>query len=385
MTGRRPSERAGMTLVELTVAMTIFSIIVAGGLGFLASQTNLFARSVERTSALTRIRYAVHELKEDLPTLGSNVASGQPELVYAGADVIAFNADYASNVPNDVFAVFVDTDAPAAEVTAPTSPLTIPRTAVVYGDTTYETGAGTNSPAELLVFYFEPDTSTADADDFALYRRVNHLPAERLATGLYRQEGQPFFEYSSVSSGGGMMTMVPAAELPLVHTAKVHLGPADTGAAAKIDSVRAVTVRIEARHIGRAASSAPLRVSRAIPMPNAGLRQTRSCGSRPILLSVLSAVPTVLPSGDPAIDLSWTPAMDEASGEGDVVRYLIWRQEAPAGTWDDPFLSIPAGSATYAYTDAEVLPGTTYVYALAAQDCTPSLSDITQAGPIDVP
>lgn len=110
-----------------------------------------------------------------------------------------------------------------------------------------------------------------------------------------------------------------------------------------------------------------------------------SCGDRPILGTGLGAAVATLGSGEPGVELVWNPATDESRGERDVVRYVIWRRSAGDPEWGDPYVSIPAGSPSYLYTDAAVAPGETYLYALAAQDCTPSLSDRTTAGPVTIP
>jgi hypothetical protein len=72
--------------------------------------------------------------------------------------------------------------------------------------------------------------------------------------------------------------------------------------------------------------------------------------------------------------LAWPPAIDEAGGEGDVVRYVLWKRDLGLSDWGDPFLAIPAGAPTYTYEDAAVESGAAYQYALTAQDCTPTLS-----------
>ena len=49
---------------------------------------------------LQNIRYAYQTLEIDLTTLGSNVPAGQPAMVLADDDVIAFTGDYTSNLVN---------------------------------------------------------------------------------------------------------------------------------------------------------------------------------------------------------------------------------------------------------------------------------------------
>ena len=44
------------------------------------------------------------------------------------------------------------------------------------------------------------------------------------------------------------------------------------------------------------------------------------------------------------------------------------------GEFSDPWMSIPAGLASYGYVDEAVTPGTVVQYQVVAQDCTPSTS-----------
>ena len=88
------------------------------------------------------------------------------------------------------------------------------------------------------------------------------------------------------------------------------------------------------------------------------------------------------------MDLRWNAAVDETAGERDVTRYVIFRRLSSDLTWGDPYLSLPpAGTATYLYTDpaATLASGQTYVYGLAAQDCTPTNSSLTQSVPVNIP
>ncbi|NIS31452.1 MAG: hypothetical protein GWN73_14570 [Actinobacteria bacterium] len=127
-------------------------------------------------------------------------------------------------------------------------------------------------------------------------------------------------------------------------------------------------------------------VSRLIRLPNAGLARLQTCGGKPLLGTALDAQRvTVAATGAPAARLEWAAATDEAGGEGDVVRYVLWRRPAGTSGWGDPLVSIPAGNGTYAYLDTRVESGESYTYAVAAQDCTPSLSDLAVSPTVDIP
>lgn len=377
-----------MTLIELLIALTVFGIVITISLDFIAHENTAFQKGITRLVALRNLRYAITTLDQNLETLGTNVPTEQPAFLYGDTDAVAFSADYATNIANDPFAVFYDPNAPNGQVTAPNGPISIPTTSAQTPDTTYEATAGVRSPAEIILFFFEPDTSTARTDDYVLYRQVNDGQPEVVARNLLRDSTAPFFSYEYFgvdSTGQSALTLVPDSMIPIVHTAKIHLSAADTGRSALADSIRAVWVRLKATNGLTGANEKTVRLSRLIPFPNAGLVKMATCGSPPILGVSLTATAGTLPGGAPEVTLTWDQAVDEAGGEKDVVRYVIWRREYGSTNWGDPYVAIPAGKTSYSYQDAAVIPGKTYEYALAAQDCTPSLSPLTASAPVVIP
>ena len=373
--------RSGFTLIELMVSLLIFGFIMTAALSFLSIQNKGFRTGMDRMSSLQTLRYVLQSLETDVQTAGINMVSGQPELVVADDDVLAFNADYASNIENDFFAVYYDPDAPAGQVTALRTAITIPQTTFQYPDTAYVTGGGARAPAELLIFYFTPDTSTSRTDDFALIRKVNSADPETVARNVLRTGSEPFFRYFKESEVA--LDSISPSSLPLYHRPLIHLGAADTGQVALIDSIRAVRVSVTATNGKEGELERTAELTRIIRMPNVGFGTLETCGGPPILGVAISSAVVDLGGGDYAVDLTWNQAVDEAAGEQDVVRYVIYRR-APADSWGDPYLSIPSGSASYSYQDAAVQVGDNWVYGLAAQDCTPRLSEIaaTSANPI---
>ena len=241
----RMDGRGGFTLVELIITLGVFGVILTAALGFMVVQNRAFTRGSDRLVVVQSLRYVVQQLEIDLQTVGSNVPNEQPPIVYAGSDVVAFTGDHTSNLRHDVSAVYVDVDAPNGWVQAPLTSTTLPLTGVRWPDTTYSTPTGTNSPAELITLYFEPDTSTVRADDFALHRRVNGKPPEVVARQLLRQASTPFFRYfrhRTFSGQASVLDSVPDSAIPLFHGAKIHGSPADVGISAQLDSIRAVRV-----------------------------------------------------------------------------------------------------------------------------------------------
>ena len=164
----------------------------------------------------------------------------------------------------------------------------------------------------------------------------------------------------------------------------LHGSATDTANSARGDSIRAVRVSFRSTNGRPGAAEWFADVSRIIDLPSAGFGIKMTCGDEPILGSPLN-LQVVTPDGTPMVRLDWLPATDESVGEKDVIRYVLYRRDIPnSGDWGDPFLSIPAGAAGYTYDDATVEVGNTYQYAHAAQDCTPSLSPLSQTQQITV-
>lgn len=371
--------------MELIVAMMIMGFLVTSVLSFVRQQEMAFGFGTGRMSALQTYRFAADLLERNVRTAGTGTVQGQPFLVYADSVTIAFNADYASNDPADVFAVYRDLAASDAEVGALTRArrYTLPQTAFAYPDSSYRDG-GVTSPAETIIFYFAPDATTPRTDDFVLYRRVNDLAPEVVARNLLRDERRPFLRYQEVvtsDSAPPQAQWITPAALPLRHSAPVHMSPADTGAAARIDRIRAVQVSFRASDGRRAATSQDAALRRLIRMPNAGHMRLQTCGDPPQFTSGVSAARV---PGENRIEVSWIRAVDEAAGEQDVVRYAIYRRVGGTGAWGEPYFSIPAGKSNYNYVDSSVEVGVSYQYAVAAQDCTPSLSAVRTSALVTV-
>lgn len=378
-----------MTLIEMLIALVVFSVVMGGTLGSLRAMGKAFNRGSQRMDTVQNLRFALNLLEQDLRTVGSGVPDIQPYLVYAGPDVLAFNADYSTNVKNDVFAVYFDPDAPTGVVTALTRAqrMAIPNSVFAYPDTDY-VQAGVNSPAELIVFFFQPDSTTPRTDDFALYRQVNERAPELVARNLLQTPGLPFFQYYRLvtpPNAPQQVVVVPDGELPWAHTVPIHLSPADTARAARVDSLRGVRVNLTGTNGLSGPEEQRRALGRLIRFPNAGLANRRTCGDEPLLGTTLVASRGAGPTGEPIVTLSWGAAIDESGGERDVVRYVIWRKLQADPGWGDPYLSIPAGNPSYAYADGAVASGQSYVYALAAQDCTPKLSQLATSNSVTIP
>jgi hypothetical protein len=307
--------------------------------------------------------------------------------IYGGNSVVAFNSNYTHN-DEDRCAVNKNTDAPPGsfEILPVASAYQLPNTGFNYPAMTY---VATACLAETIVFYFRPDSSTTDVgDDFVLMQRVNAMPAERVARNLMAFPGRPFFEYFVHPR---TMLVPPAARdslviagaagsgiaLPIIHSVAVHGSPADSAGDPSnsflADSVKAVRINIRVSNGQSGAEQRVRDISTTVSLPNNGLVQLKTCGSVPILLGALAVTPNV--AGEPpSVTLQWDPSFDEAAGETDITQYNVYRRLL-AEPFGAALLTIPAGQPPpYVQVDNGVDADVDYVYAVGAQDCTPSES-----------
>lgn len=382
-----PRARAGFTLLEMLVSLTLLGVLITFTLQALDDQVRLFREGTTSADALQSARFSMSVLEKDLATVGTNIAPEQPFLVHADTHVVVFNADYTSATENDPFAIYVDTAAAPEIAFAVTAArrFQIPRTNYFYPDTTYRLGQQT-SPAETITFYFEPDTSTSRTDDYQLMRKVNDQPPDAIGQGILRIPNTPFFEYIrriEPPSASPFLQSAAVSSLPLRHTARLHGSAADTGRVSAIDSVRAIRVAFRVTDDRPGSQQRTYDVARTIWFANAGMATKQTCGDEPIAGTLNFSASPVVSGGTIGVELTWDAATDETSGERDVIRYIIYRANGP-GPVSDPYLSIPAGSTTYTYTDFNVELGSTYYYSIAAQDCTPRLSQVQNALPVSL-
>lgn len=370
----------GFTFVEMLMAMTIFAIVLAGALSLVNTQMRGFNKGSEQMAILQNLSYGADNLESQLRTTGANTLDAQPPVVYASANAFAFNADYVSNDANDLSAVYIDRDAPAAQTEAmrAASQINIPGSSpsFLYPSTDYLNADSVNSPAETITLFFSLDTETSRVDDYVLMRQVNsQLPEVLIRNVLPDSTNLPFFRYYKLRSTGSgtapFLFLMPASELPVRHNLTIHDNIADT--ASRIDSLRVVMVSYMVTNGETGTKERKERISLRIPLPNMGVRQVKVCGSEPLLNQPLATF-SDLASNAPRVRLTWSPAYDETSGEKDVIRYVLWRRKLTEA-WGDPLTSIPSGQASYLYYDQDNLePTTQYQYRLAAQDCSPQLS-----------
>jgi hypothetical protein len=111
-----------------------------------------------------------------------------------------------------------------------------------------------------------------------------------------------------------------------------------------------------------------------VGLPNNGLVQLKDCGNAPLLNGVLN-VNENAGGNPPSVTLQWPASFDEGAGETDINQYNIYRRLLADPAFGSTLITIPAGQPPpYVFVDNGVTAGVDYVYAVGAQDCTPSES-----------
>ena len=382
--------RQGFTLAETVISLMLLMIITGAAVQFLRKQTGLVSRETSRMDALQNAQFAGSQIDRELREAGAGVADAQPMLVQVDSEAMTFNANMVSIDTGDVRAVYqlrdADTNGTRAMLKSERRALPNSSPVVSYPDTTYTAASGIQSGAETISYYLRPDSTTARTNDYLLFRRLNGLPATLIARGIVKdsRDTMPFFTYYKSDT---LNRLLPIARglLPLYHGI-IHGAVNDTGKFALTDSVKAVKVHfLTATRDPRTGTDAFRTVETLVRLMNAGLLNRTSCGQPPYPTPAPIAVSSLAGATTKLISVTWGASTDEAGGEKDIERYAIFRKLSGAASFGDPISSIPAVlAATYSFTDFGVIAGETYVYGIAAQDCTPLLSSVTSSPAVTV-
>jgi len=249
----------------------------------------------------------------------------------------------------------------------------------MYPDSNYFASAGLPSKAETISYWIAPDTSSERVGQYVLYRRVNDTPPSIVAKGILLQPGARLFRYYKADSLGRPVE-IPAAQLPLYHSAAIHGSQADSGRSALTDSIRIIRLHVDAVFTDPDKGQVTRTVESGVRLLNAGLVRYAACGEPP-----LGAALTATVQAGPQVSLTWNRAGDEGAGEKDVERYALYRRPAGSTDWGEPFASVAAGLVNYEYADLAVAAGEQWEYGLVAQDCTPASSALAASAPVLIP
>ncbi len=383
-TSRR--RRAGLSLMELIVALVLMMIVLGLAVPFFTVQARSIGMTAGRMDALQNARYAQNAIDRDLRIAGIGVVDRQPLLIQAHPYAITFNADLVTRDTADPGAIYFDVDVDTLATTSLTTgrAITLPHSAVNYPDTNYMAGS-IPSRAETISYWVELDAGTPEPDDYILWRRVNDTPQRLVTKGLKLPTGQPFFRYFKPGAGGNLDS-IPNASLPYYHTAPVHGAVDDSAGSAITDSIR--VVRVFAYGMFRDPRTGQVvtrKVQSSTNLLNAGMLNRSTCGDIPIAPSGVTADTVQNGLGQvTSVRIGWSASTDQDAGERDVERYALFKRPFGAGSWGEPFTSVGAGTATYSFDDTGISSGI-WEYGVMSQDCSPANSTMITAPTVTIP
>lgn len=375
--------RRGFTLIEIIISLTLLMIITGAAVQFLRKQTGLVTRETSRMDAMQNAQFAGSQIERELREAGAGVADAQPMIVQLDSEALTFNANMVSIDTGDVRAVYqlrdADTNGTRAMMKSERAALPNSSPAVLYPDTTYSAATGVESGAETISYFLRPDSTTTRTNDYLLFRRLNAQAPSLIARGIVRDSRDtiPFFTYFK-SDTLNRLRPIAKTQLPLYH-GMIHGAVDDTGRFALTDSIKAVRVHfMTAAKDPRTGVDALRTVETVVRIMNSGLLDRTSCGQPPYPTPAPVVVSSLAGALTKFVKITWTASSDDAGGEKDIERYAVFRRLSSATVFGDPISSIPSsGASTYTFTDYGVTASQTYIYGIAAQDCTPNLSPVS--------
>ncbi|MDB4900529.1 MAG: hypothetical protein JWN53_2337 [Gemmatimonadetes bacterium] len=380
--------RRGFTLIEIMISITILVMIMGMAVQFMRRQSNAVMIETQRMNALQNSEFAVTQVERELREVGSGVADVQPMIVQLDSLAITFNANMRSIDTGDVRAVYqtpdVDPNAARAMDSTERMPLPASNPAQYYPARNYNAAKGFASGAETISYYLVKDSVTTRTT-YTMWRRVNATSPTLVARNITK-DTVPFFTYYKADTLGRLVPIAPS-QLPLYHGA-THGASSDTGRFALPDSVRVVRLHFVTQTVDQRARRDSIKyrvVESKVRLMNSGLLALTACGQPPLGVptpTLTQSAAGVIPQ---TVTVTWGKSNDDGGGEKDIERYAIFRRLASVTSNGDPISSIPAkGASTYSFMDTGVQPGMSYVYGVAAQDCTPNVSDVSLSLPIVV-
>lgn len=382
---RRLRPRPGYSLGEMLLALTITILVFGSAVPFFTLQLRSLTADLGRTDAQMTARYAQNTVDRELRNIGIavtpivnalGITRPQPKIVAANRFAVTFNTDLVANDTSDVQAVYVDPNIDSTLTVAMDAAYatTLPMTSKQYPDFTYRAADGSRSLAETVSYWASVDSTSGKTDEYVLFRRVNAGPVSVVARGIQIPAGQSLFSYTRVDSAARIVA-VSTSKLPIYWDAVNSWA----------DSIRTVTVNLNGIFHGRNLHNDTLTMKRNInsqtALANIGLAQVKSCGDLPLNPGV-PTVQMVLVSGvNDHVTVSWTASNDEASGERDVERYVLFRREV-GQPFIDPVAVSGKGGTSYTWDDFDLQSGLSFEYGVAAQDCSPANSSVRVSAPI---
>ncbi len=380
--------RRGFTLAEVLLVLTLTVSVFATALPFFTIQLRQLQQDLGRTDAQQTARYAQNTVDRELRNIGigtqpmdpaQGIPRNQPKFVQADAMSVTFNTDLVTNDTADVEAVYYDPNVTNSLTIAmsTSTAITLPFSAKTYPDYTYRKNDRSISLAETVSYWASVDSTSGQADEYILWRRVNNGPIIIVARGIKIPAGQAMFKYNRVKSNG-TIDSIPNASLPIYWD----------GAGGVADSIRTVSITVNGIYHGynlqNKAQVFQRTVNSQTALANVGLAQRQSCGDQPLNPGI-PVVSLVVIAGTPRVQVSWTASPDESNGEKDVERYAIFRRVV-GQPWLDPIdQKGKSGAANYMWEDFDIQSGVTFEYGIVAQDCSPANSSMRVSAQITHP
>jgi len=376
--------RAGVTLIEMMIAIVLFVLVFGLAVPFFRYQARSVSASAGRLDALQNARYAQSAIDRDLRISGIGIVQAQPMIVQADGFAVTFNADLATKDINDPMSIYYDADMDSSGTDAMNNlnKVTLPNSAKTYPDSNYMNG-GITSPAETIQYWLVKDSAATRTDQYILYRRVNNLPQRLVAKGIIVPAGTNFFQYMKPNAAGGLDS-IKAAKLPIFHSAPIHGSPADTGSSALTDSIRVVRMTVTGLYNDPDKGAIMKTVVSSTKLLNAGMSRSSVCGDLPIAVTTATATRWPFFGTPTKVKIAWNSSLDQDAGEKDVGRYMVFKKKVGSSDWGSPIADLAASQANYSLDDTSLSSGN-WVYGIIAQDCSPSNSAVTSTGPVNVP
>lgn len=368
--------RAGFTMIELVIAVTIFMLVLGSAIPFFRTQSRAINSQAGRSDAVQNTRYSNTVIDRELRLAGG--VTNQPIIVQASPFSITFNVDLVSRVANDPDAVYYnpDADSMGTQGWRVANAKALPTVAKSYPTLTYADQSGIPSQAETISFFVLADGSTGRTDDYVLYRRVNDRDSTVIARNLIIPADTAYFFRYWRTNASGTLSLLTAAQQPLYWDA----------ASRWADSIRVVDMRVSALYRDPRTNQDIVRtVYSSTRLLNAGMLRIPTCGSVPLGPQAVTADTLQDLSGQVTqVRVTWTKSLEEAGGERDISLYVVAKRPTGTSDWTE-LRNLPASnSASYSWDDEDFVTGS-WQYGVFAQDCTPANSSFTLSGTVVIP
>jgi len=362
--------RAGFSLVEMVMAVTLTMLLFAITVPFFRAQTRAVESGAGRLDALQNARYAQSVIDRELRLAGG--VFGQPTIVQAAPYSVTFNVDlYAQSATADPNAAYTNSalDTLTTESFQVGLAKRLPTSTKTYPTATYTDSNAARSKAETISFFLLADPSSGRSDIYKLYRRVNAKDSTVVTTNLWiPSDTGYFFKYYRVAASGPM-SQIAQNTLPLYWD----------DATRTIDSIGVVEMRIAGwYHDPRENSEVFRTLYQRTRVNNVRLLTALSCGATPGAPSAVTATATNNAGGNPVqVTIAWNASGDDGAGEADVKEYVVLRRPSAGGSWVAVGNLAARRTATYSFVDNFLKTGS-WIWGVQAVDCSPAWSAVAE-------